>query len=204
MPLRLITAPSALPVTLGEAKAHLNLQATTTTDDTLLTGLITAATRRVESMHQRRYGTQTWEWVRNEWPDRIRFPVTPVQSVNFVKYVDANSVVQTMDPSLYIVRSSYATKEIVAAASYYWGWGPTGFFPAPLMPWPWPVLGPAAEPICIRFVCGYADTSVDPIPENVKLAIKMLVAFWYTHRESSTSETLNDIMKELLEDEEWS
>jgi hypothetical protein len=35
----------------------------------------------------------------------------------------------------------------------------------------------------ISFTAGYSDTN--PIPENIKVAIRMMAAYWYENREDS-------------------
>lgn len=221
MALRVVTPATSYPVSVADAKAHLRIESSMTDDDAYIGALIAAATALVENMTQRRFCTQTLEWVRNYWPDKIRFPVAPVQSVTSITYIAADGTTQVLDPSLYIVRPSGQTKEIIAAATFFYGLGDVAFAPGPLIPWPWPLLGPASEPIVIRFTAGYgtstgdadqddekdaADETVDPIPEPVKLAIKLLVGQWYDMREAAQPGTMSEppfAVSALIEAEKW-
>lgn len=216
MALRLVTPATGYPVSLAEAKAHLRVE--NTDDDIYIGSLIAAATAFVESVTQRRFCQQTLEWIRNEWPDKIRLPVAPVQSVASITYVAADGTTQTLDPTLYVVRSSGATKEIIAAASYYYGLGEIAFAPGPLIPWPWPLLGPAPEPVVIRFVAGYGatdtqddqkdsdDQTANPVPATVQHAIKLLLGQWYDSREAVQPGNMTEppfAVTALLESEKW-
>lgn len=222
MALRVVTPATTYPVTLADAKAHLRIESDMTDDDGLIDGLIAAATAFCENVTQRRFCTQTLEWVRNYWPDKIRFPVAPVQSVASITYTACDGTSQVLDPSLYIVRTSGQTKEIIAAATYFYGLGDIAFAPGPLIPWPWPLLGPSSEPIVIRFTAGYGsgdagnadqddekdatDEDVDPVPAGVKHAIKLLVGLWYDSREAALPGNMIEppyAVAALLESEKW-
>src|ERR1700749_3815572 len=147
MTLRLITPPASNPVSLDEVRAFLRL--TDTSQDGLITGLLATAVLDVQSDVQRYYVTQTAEWVIDRWQACLRIPIAPVAADGIVsiKYVDTNNVQQTLDPSLYVVRTSGPTVNI-----------------EPVIGTIWPILSikPASEPIIIRFEAG---TDAKDVPE---------------------------------------
>ena len=84
MGLKLVTAPAAEPVTLVEAKTHLRLD--TSSDDTYVSALITAARERVELFLRRALITQVFEFAVDDFPayDRaIDLPRPPLRSVEW-------------------------------------------------------------------------------------------------------------------------
>ncbi len=183
--LKTITAPTAEPITLDEAKAQCRVDIAD--DDALIGALITAAREEVERQSYHALMTQTLEMILTAWPydhpilpgwytGHIRLPRPPLQSVTSVTYKDYTGTVRTMT-----VNTDY----VVAGDS----------IPAEVMPpyaktWP-PVVLHAAEPIRVRYVCGYADAA--SVPDSLKLAVKLLVGHWYENREASNPMLLRDI-----------
>ncbi len=64
--LRLVTAPSITPVTVGEAKEYLGQDLSA--DDALISRLINSAVSYVESFTGRALISQTWAATFGEWP----------------------------------------------------------------------------------------------------------------------------------------
>lgn len=83
MALKLITAATALAVSLVEAKEHLRV--TESTEDTLITAMITAATEVAEQITGRAIMPQTWELTLDAFPDAFeltRIPAASITSLN--------------------------------------------------------------------------------------------------------------------------
>src|SRR5688500_1617752 len=103
MAFRLITPPTHQPVARGEAKAHVILDHNC--DDALVDGLILAAKEKVEADTRRQLVTATWELSLDKFPCAnggiIPLEKPPIQSVSFVKYIDGDGVLQTLDASNY-------------------------------------------------------------------------------------------------------
>jgi uncharacterized phiE125 gp8 family phage protein len=166
--LRIVTAPTADPVSLAEAKAQLRV--TDTSSDLVIQGLIPAATMFVQSLVQRVYMTQTLEWVLPHWHARIELPIAPVKTsdVVSVKYVDwVTQAQQTLDPSLYVPQTKGESVAIIPKFGTIW---PLLFTFAP-------------EPLVIRFTAGYADPA--SVPANVKAAILLLIRHLYSLGENN-------------------
>lgn len=98
-----VTAATALPFTLADAKEHLKVEHDD--DDARIAGLIAAA---LESLQPptgwlgRSLCEQTLRLDLPGWPWARRcLPAGPVLAINSVKYFDVNNIEQTLDSSLY-------------------------------------------------------------------------------------------------------
>lgn len=162
----LVTAPASYPVTTAEAKVHLNISVAD--DDTYIAGLITAATGNIESLTGRRLINQTWKYFLDDWPDEdhIVLPYGKVQSVTSITYYDEDGDSAVFSTDSYIADTDSDPGRIVLKPSESW---PT-------------VALYSSNPIVIQYVCGYGATSA-AVPEELKLAIKILIAHLYENRE---------------------
>lgn len=180
---KMTVAPAAEPVLLADAKAQARID--TTVDDTLVTNLIIGARQWVERYTGRALITQTWQLWMDLWPaatenwwdgvrdgpvtgldqiSSISLPRAPLQSVNSVQYFD-NTDVATVWPS-----SNYFVDTVREPGRLALRMGAT-----------WPVPSRLTNSIMVEYVCGYgADGTY--VPEQIKTAIRQLVAHWYTHR----------------------
>lgn len=193
--LRIITPPDDNPVSLAEAKAHLRVN--TSTEDDLIMGMIKSATLQAQALTQRLFVTQTVEWILPAWPAVIRLPIAPVKAsdgISSIKYYDESDVQQTLAAANYVARQI----------------GPTAcIFPKFDTTWPTISATPVAEPIVIRFTAGQvlaASPEIDIVPENVRSAIKLLVAHYYENREASVANSLAELplgVSALLMPEVW-
>lgn len=185
MALRVVTPATGTIVSLDRAKLHLGEDAPERDEEIL--DAIKAATAMVESHAQRRYLTQTLEWVLPCWRPVLRLPVAPVQSVVEIRYASTSGVVQVLDPSTYVVSPSGDTMAI----------RPRGLAL-------WPLLDDdAAEPVIVKFVAGATEA-----PPNVKSAVLLAVGDLYHNRET-TGERAEQVraaaaFDSLLRDQHWS
>lgn len=167
MALKQTIAPSIEPVTLTEAKLHLRVD--TTTEDTLITTLISTARQYCEGYQRRAYITQTWELWLDSFPadDRIDMPLPPLQSITSIKYYDIADVEHTMPAADYFadVKSQPGRVSLVYNKT-----------------WPAEALRPA-NGVCITFMVGYGLTAAS-VPEKAKQSILLLVAHYFENRES--------------------
>lgn len=162
----LVTPPTAEPVTLAEAKLFLRVDVTD--DDALITELIAAARKRNEEKQGRAYVTQTWDLFLDEWPEKdgpIEVPRPPLQSVTSVKYTKSGGSVVTLAATEYYVDTASEPGRVVLNVD---------------KSWPSDELR-SANGIEVRFVAGYGAAST--VPEQIKDAVKELVAHWYEHRD---------------------
>lgn len=172
----LITAPAAEPITTAEAKSHARVDHST--DDTLIGTYITAAREDAETFTRRALVTQTWDVYLERFPcweeDAIELPLPPVQSLTYIKYLDADNVLQTLSTDVY---------ELVTSS------GPTpGFALVVLKPsQSWPSTREHPHAVTVRQVCGYGNAAA--VPQKIKLALQMHVAESYNQREETEAGT---------------
>ena len=212
--LQLITAPTIEPVTLDEAKFYLNIDIDL--DDTLITSLIKAARLRCETITQRSFITTTWlqsfdffqadhrhhrsgysyginfgygNYYNWNWHngDRLEVFRPRLQSVDYLKYYDSSDSIRTLDSSLYTVST-----------------GTPGFVVAnPNTTFPNIICKPGA--VLLQYKAGYGDTA-DTVPEDIKLAIKILTFHYYQNRMPVSEVSLSEVpmsVESLLANHQW-
>jgi uncharacterized phiE125 gp8 family phage protein len=181
-------------LTLADMKVHLHVEAADTGQDTDIQGKINAAVRRVDG--PRGLGIalldQTWRLSLDRWPCfEVELPLGPVKAVTSVTYVDVNGAVQTLDPSLYELDLDKRPARLFPTFGNYW---------------PLARLKPGA--VKITFTAGYGAAA--NVPEDIVLALKLLTAHWFEHREAVVGVEARDSSTPLplgvdllLEDYRW-
>lgn len=176
--LSLVSPPAEEPVTTQELKDWLRLE--TSADDALVASLGKAARSLVERLTGRQLVTASWLMTLDAFPwpggweflerpglfpdpHQIRLPKAPLQSVSSVTYYDMGDVLRTLDTSVYVVDAATDPGRILLAMAKVW---------------PVTRLKPGA--VRVTFTAGYGAASA--VPEELKLAIKLAVAWWYEHR----------------------
>lgn len=165
MTMILLSAPTAEPITLGEAKAHLRVD--TDAEDTLIQSLIMASRLHIEAALDLALITQTWRLRRDTWPSSrtLTLPIRPIQSVISVKVYDDDDIPRAIDPASFILDGAANPARLV--------WRGNGSAPA---------SGLAANGIEIDFVAGHGDGPAD-VPQPMRQALLLLIAHWYENRE---------------------
>ena len=170
---KLLTAPGSEPITLDEAKAYLRVD--DSTEDTLISALITAARRKFENDTLHYLLPQTWELYlnRNEiTTEPISINKSDITAISSVKYYDSSNTQQTLSTSDYqtAIQGKPSSIQIITMPTIY----------------------DRLEAMVIRFTLGYANAGA--VPEDIKLAIKLLLATWYENRQTVVTGTqVNDI-----------
>lgn len=163
MPSKLITAPTAEPITLAEAKAHLRVDSTD--EDALITALIVAARQGAETATGRALLPQTWELALDEFATEVRLSRAPVSAVDSVKYVDTDGVLQVLDPAAYLLDSHSEPARLTAQFGASW-----------------PATRSQANAVLIRYVAGYANAAA--VPQEIKQWMLLRIGMLYENRES--------------------
>jgi len=155
----LLTAPTAEPVTLDEAKLAARI-AGSADFDALIPGLIMAARQIVEQETGLQIMAQTWRIELADWP--------AVDDVLPVHQATAAAVT-------YWNGTAWASLD---GAAFVFGSSGVGTAIAPATGLAWPTLGerPVGPRVQIDLTAGAA--SAVQVPECVKLYIKALVAWW--------------------------
>lgn len=149
--------PSELPVSLDEAKRHLRLALSDTTQDPELELLIIAAAERLERDINRQIISATYELTTCEFGDYILIPVRPVTSISSVQYLDTDGVSQTL-------------------TDYRFDEGRQAIVPNVGETFPSTVTDSSA--VTVSFVAGYGSDA-DCLPRLIKAAILLCVGKWF-------------------------
>lgn len=166
---KLITAPAAEPVTLATAKLHLRV--TTTSDDALITALISSAREECENEIRRALISQTWEKYLDKFPAGIELFYPPFISLTSVTYIDENQATQTLAGTEYTVDDKQEPAWIVPA------YGKS-----------WPTTLAVINAVTIKFVCGYGAADTD-VPKAIKNWLLLRIADLYINRSSVVMES---------------
>lgn len=164
-----ITAPASLPVSVADMKQHLRVDISD--DDTLIQSLIAAATRAAEVATDRQLITATYQQKWDRFPPYLKLLRPPLQTVNFIKYIDTGGVLQTLETYRYNVSTSKQPAEVWPAFGYVW-----------------PPTRSIIECVTVEFVCGATEA-----PPAVIHAIKLMVGHWYENREETSEKQLYQI-----------
>jgi uncharacterized phiE125 gp8 family phage protein len=186
----IITAVTAEPVSLAEAKLHLRLDdiGGSHPHDALVTSLISSAREFAEHYTGRALAQQTLEVALDSFPNggTIDLPRPPVASVTSIKYDDSDNVEQTMSAADYSL-SAYGDRRRINL-------GPDA---------DWPGTYSKADAVRIRYVTGYGATGHDATgqyatcPKAAAMAILLQVELDYpasqlTPAEREASERARD------------
>lgn len=151
----------AEPITVDDAKAQLRV--VDSTDDALIGDLITEAREHVEAYCGTRLipGSVTMTFGRFE--DLGRLTLAPVAGVTAIRYLDANGVEQTLDPSTYTL-INVADDPLAPMIRLNFGKS-------------WPSSMVASDAVRVDANVGYSV-----VPPPIIRAMKLLITQWYDYR----------------------
>jgi uncharacterized phiE125 gp8 family phage protein len=184
MSLTLLEAPLMRPVSLEEAKAHLNVLHSD--DDTLIGLYLDAAISNVDGAEgwlSRALVEQSWEYRIDCFPGyhsgwAIDVPLPPMRTLDEIKYLDSQGSEMTLDPS---------DVEVIPGGMRKWKI-------TPAFGLSWPATRPGRDAVRIRFTAGYVAPVTDgspwelasEIPAPIKAGILLMVGDMYRNREART------------------
>lgn len=169
-------APTVDPVTLQEAKDH--LQVLGNDEDAVILSLIKSATAYFDGPNGvlgRALISQAWALsVPRPCDNVIRLPLSPIQSIASISYYDTDDNSQTLTVSDFRFYKSedWAYIEPKSGVS-------------------WPTTINRKDAITVAFVAGYGLASA--IPATLKQAILLLIRHWFDNRSASSEIKLNDV-----------
>ena len=171
----LVTAPSASPISLAEAKAQMRVESSD--DDVLIQRLIDSAVAFVDvnGALGKAMITQSWAQWLGQSPTTVSILIGPFQSLTSIKYYDVDGVLQTADTADFNV---FGTPYCITIS--------------PKSGKVWPVAQAREDAIRIEYVVGYGDTAAD-VPQTVRHALMMLVSHWYEARETAQEKQMYDL-----------
>jgi len=168
------SAPSVEPVTTSDQKDWMRVDGSD--EDTLIGNLAAASRAYVEMSTGRQMITATWQYKINDFPTGdIVLPISPLQSVTSVQYVDTDGATQTWSNTLYTVDTASDIGRI-----------------RPNYDEDYPTTRGYKQDITITFVAGYGDAASD-VPDTALTAIKLLASNWFENRESNAPIALNEV-----------
>lgn len=153
--------PNTEPITLTDIKRHLNVSVDD--DDPLIPVYSAAARKQFEHLTNRIVLPTEFTYHLETWCHPIRFPVCSVTAVASVGYYDEDNVQQSF--------TGYSTDFTGCPALL---WHPDEEYPA--------LTTARFRPITIAFTAGWLSVSV--VPPDVKLAIALLTAHYFSNREA--------------------
>lgn len=160
------TSPSSLPVTVAQAKSHLNLNPDDTTHNDKLQLLIEAATERLEQDLDRQILTATYKQTQFDWnvddalKGELKLYKKAVTVIQSVKYYNEDGTLVTMSSDDYIFDT-----------------GRCSLFVQPGEEWP-TVETDNPNAVEVTFTAGYgADAAC--VPRIMKTAILLCVGKWF-------------------------
>ena len=168
MNLTLQSAPAAHPVSLADAKAHLNVDHDE--DDDLITACLDAAVGHLDGVAGvlgRALVTQTWDQSIDDFPygDDLPLFLAPVTSVTSVTYRDMAGDTQTLTADAYMLRQRHGLTWVHLKDGYTW-----------------PETDDEPNAVTVRFVAGYGDD--EDVPGPLRAAIKLHIGHLYENREA--------------------
>ena len=163
-----VTKPAGLPISVGEIRAHLNLEGIPV-DDGLLARYIAGAVARIDGPNGIGWAmlAQTWRYTLDAFPySVIELPGAPVKGVASISFENALGVTETVAPADYRVDL---------------GRDPARISPAPGTSWPSArdVIGAVA----VEYTLGESDPA--DVPADLIDALALLVGHRYENREAS-------------------
>lgn len=199
---KIVAAADAEPVSVAEARAHLEAQAYEDSDvdpidDAMIEGWIAAAREHCENFTGLSLATRTLEIALDSFPTgttggvAIDLPggpvreivqiMTPAQADYTTDDIDSDSLAEEaiyadgmVNPGLYVLDNYRKPNQAkpVAAA--------------------WPVIAAAANAVRIRYIAGYGIDSDggEAVPKVIRAAILLVLGHLYRNREATTEEAL--------------
>ncbi len=191
--LNLVAGPAFEPVTLDDFKAHMRI--TGTDEDGTLAGWLRVGRQQVENILSRKLVSQTWILFLPQFPARnyIRLPFGNLQSVNAVLYRTlADDTVKRFEN----YRASNLQYDADGAESLFMQDRPGRVVLRDGYTWPTDTLV-ETNGVSVDFTCGWLaaeDSSAsENLPEEIRLAIKILAGHFYENRELAAEKPLSII-----------
>jgi len=167
---RIIVPPLIYPVSLDEAKRHVNAY-DFDDDDVMIALYLKAATLNAEHFTGRAFIEQTVDFYLDGFPanqNYVELPKPPLIEFGGVFYTESASESE-FDAASYTIDTASQKARVISSA--------------------WPMTSTVPNSVRMRYRVGYvADAEASPtvanVPEDIKSAILLLVGNLYAHRES--------------------
>lgn len=161
---RLVTGPVTEPITIHQAKKHLEISTTDSTHDAQILMVLTAARQQWEHDTGEHYIAQTWEIIL-PYLCEIRLPHRPVASITSIAYYDTGNSSQTLATTVYaldLARSQVLLKYLQV----------------------WPATSDRWDAATITYVVG-TNANSTTVPAVAQQAMLLLVGYYFEQRGDS-------------------
>jgi len=158
------TAATSFPITLAEANLHLKVDINT--DDTLITGLIEAATQISEEYTNRFFISTTIEQTCSNFLETQEVYKSNVIGVTSIKYYDSTNTLVTWNVNNYVVSEEFQPCKIMLADGI-----------------DYPEITTRVDAIKVLYSVGYGGNGAS-VPQAIKSSILLTIGNWYANRES--------------------
>jgi uncharacterized phiE125 gp8 family phage protein len=187
---RIITQPPVEPITLTEAKRHLNVDSDFTDDDAYIESLIKASRIAAENYTRRAYVQRTLELSFPYFCEIvIELPYPKLQSITSITYKDNDGTDQTISAANYQIDSYREPGLVMPAYQCYW---PTA-------------VRADLNSVRVRYVAGVDLGTGSPtdytsnIPEVVKQWMKVRIAGLYEMRTPVVTSTITSLPRDYVD-----
>lgn len=179
MGLKVIAVTGAEPVSLSDVTNWIRY--TGTLQNSVITSLITAAIAEVENWTNKTVVEKDYQLTQQQFTSIINFPVSTVQSITSIQYLDSEDNLQTVASSVYGLDNISEINQVFQKNTG------TGF----------PFSNGEPNSVQINFTSSFNG---DVVPEDTKTAIKIIVAHMYEEREAYSTEAMrvNPAIENLL------
>lgn len=160
--------PATEPVTLAEAKLHLEISGSDYDDK--VTSLIQESREQVERDTDSALITQTWLQKFYSF-NELRLAKRPIQSITSITYYDSGNDSQTLASSVY----SFDSQRRMIHLAYDQDW------PDTVGRW---------DAVTVTFVCGYG--AANDVPEIYKQAMLLLIGNYFENRDMMLGDTMGN------------
>lgn len=159
--------PAVEPITLAAALFHLKEEGDGGEGDAYITDLIKTARRACEERTERTLISTSWRLTLDAFPSAIVLRQPPIIAVQSIEFIDADGVLQTLDPADYLVDN-------VSEPGYV----------VPAFEKAWPTTRSVINAVRVNYTAGYGTE-----PANVPMPLRqwMLLAIgdMFDHRNAS-------------------
>lgn len=173
MPTITTIQPAIEPVTLQEAKDHLNY--TGSLDDSIIDFIIKTARETVENLTGRALITRTLELTTGCFSDVMELSKPTLQSVTSVAYIDTDGATQTLATSIYDVDAKSTPGAVRLGYDQSW-----------------PSIRSVYNAVTITYKAGYGDNAQD-VPGPLKSAMLLIIGHLYENREATAPISINEV-----------
>lgn len=169
--IKVITAPTAEPLTLEEVKA--NLRVVFNDEDTDITRMIRAARQMAEERLNRALMPQVLAFGADGFCGALKVPRPPLREVDSITYVDSDGAPQPLADYLVDGFADPPTISAVPGAS-------------------WPTTRAQSGAVVVQYQAGYADAA--KVPEPIRQWMLLTIGAMYANREAFVNGTISQAL----------